>query len=149
MPRKRDRQDRFFRRRTRRPEAHVILVPELIGTVLALHRRRARMRQVDLADDLDWPQSLVSKLERGDINLSVDQLDAITEAIAVELSGDEGDASQLRPWEVLRQVDRIAEELMDEGYDLVWSPGPSYERPEELLRGRVLVERVREALRRA
>lgn len=145
MPRKRDRQDRFFRRRARRLEAHVILMPELIGAVLALHRRRAELRQVDLAEDLDWPQSLVSKLERGDVNLSVDQLDAYVEAIADELEGEE---EELRPSRVLRQVDRAADALMEQGFDLVWSTGPAFERPEALLRGAELVELVREALRR-
>lgn len=145
MPRKRDRQDRIFRRRARRPEAHVILMPELIGAVLTLHRRRAELRQVDLAEALDWPQSLVSKLERGDVNLSVDQLDAYVEAIADELAED---AEELRPSRVLRQVDRAADALMEQGFDLVWSTGPTFERPELLLRGAELVDRVRETLQR-
>lgn len=136
MPRKRDRQDRIAGRRARRAKAHVILVPELIGVVLSLHRARAELRQQDVADALDWPQSMISKLERGDLNMSVDQLDAIAGVI------DEGLAElgkgRLQAWMVLRRVEELADTLAEEGYDLVWSTAPTWDEPEAPIRGRRL-----------
>jgi transcriptional regulator with XRE-family HTH domain len=144
MPRKRDRQDRIVGRRARRPKAKVILVPELVGVVLSLHRARAELRQQDVADALNWPQSMVSKLERGDLNISVDQLDALTEVI------DEGLADlgkgRLQAWMVLRRVEELADELQDEGYDLVWSTAPTWSEPAKPIRGRKLREMVLDRL---
>ena len=114
----------------------MILVPELVGVVISLHRVRAELRQQDVADALNWPQSMVSKLERGDLNISVDQLDALTEVI------DEGladlDKGRLQAWMVLRRVEELADELMDEGYDLVWSTATTWSEPVKPIRGKKL-----------
>ena len=74
----------------------------------------------------------------GDLNMSVDQLDALTEVI------DEGLAElgkgRLQAWMVLRRVEELADELQDEGYDLVWSTASTWSEPAKPIRGRELRE---------
>lgn len=146
MPKLRTRDDRTHRGRARRPESRVILAYELIGAVLASYRRRTELHQAELADDLDWPQSLISKVERGDVALSIGQLDAIVESLDEDLQ-DYGDHPGLTPLDVLRRFYEIADRLMEDGYDVVWATGLAWEQQEKLIRGRDLQELVRERWR--
>jgi transcriptional regulator with XRE-family HTH domain len=49
-------------------------------------RETARMRQVDLADALGWPQSAVSKYESGERRLDLLELEDICRAIGITLA---------------------------------------------------------------
>jgi len=146
VPRLRSREDRTHRGRDRRPEARVILAYELAGSILAIYRRRAEMHQADLAEELNWPPSLISKVERGDVGISLGQLDAIVEVLDDEFL-DFGDHPGLTPLDVLRRFYDIADLLTEQGYDVVWATGLAWERQELLVRGRDLQEIVRERWR--
>lgn len=92
MPRKKERPPRFVRATSVSlggggaseisfggdlgPGPREALMMEILGRVLALLRRRFRIRQVEMADRLHWPQSVVSRIENGEINVTVEQLDA-------------------------------------------------------------------------
>jgi predicted XRE-type DNA-binding protein len=114
----------------------VVLYLELVGTVLRHHRERANMMQADLASILGWPQPKVSRLERGDSHLAVEQLEAIVSALNEHLpmQGDE----PLHYWEVLAGAEKLASDLIDISYDVVWCSGPEWPGPSPLLRGRQL-----------
>ena len=75
MPVKRVRGDRYFRRRERQAADHRrVLVNEVLGRCLSLLRRHLRLRQQELSYRLDWPQSLLSKVENGEIEIKVEHL---------------------------------------------------------------------------
>ncbi|MCB9765237.1 MAG: helix-turn-helix transcriptional regulator [Alphaproteobacteria bacterium] len=143
MPRKIDRPPRFV---PARPvsfgEGRLVLMPELIGTVLAHFRRRLRVKQTELAERLLWPQSMLSKLERGEINPTVEQLDTVVaalDAIDRELYDDE---LGLVTSDVMNMVEDLVEGMSKDGYAFVWSTGRLWPKPEQLLRGRGLARQV-------
>lgn len=111
----------------------VVLYPELIGLVLRAYRDRAGWRQSDLADALNWPQPKVSRIERGDAQLSVEQLDAIVETLnaALPLAGED----PIEHWQVLAQARKLADDLSPLGYAITWCSGPEWPGPHPLLRG--------------
>ncbi len=138
MPRKRARETRFFEPRPADSVAGVVLIPELLGIILREHRTRAQVRQTELAQALDWPQSVISRVERGDVNLSVEQLDALVGAVGNELVQRGEDPVATR--DVLQDVDRRSRDLVDLGYELAWSTGVAWDDPRPLVRGKVLLE---------
>lgn len=88
----------------------VALMVEIVGRVLSLLRRRFRIRQVEMAQRLDWPQSAISRTENGEVNLTLEQIDAWCVVI-------DGEAERVRPGslEVTASVAvSIAEALSDE-----------------------------------
>lgn len=86
----------------------VALMVEIVGRVLSLLRRRFRIRQVEKAQRLDWPQSAISRTENGEVNLTLEQIDAWCVVI-------DGEAERVRrgSLEVTVAV-AIAEALSDE-----------------------------------
>ncbi|MFH1466501.1 MAG: helix-turn-helix transcriptional regulator [Pseudomonadota bacterium] len=144
MPRKRERDKRVYGRSRSARNAGFVLMPEIIGSVLAMHRRRAGLRQDQLAYAADLPQSFVSKIERGDVNLSVELLDLLAQHLSTAL--EEGGERELWPWHVLLQANEVAQALMDLGYTAVWCPGPLWDQP--AIRGRELRDLVPEDLPR-
>lgn len=74
--------------RTIRTEEHRRLI-----ALLRQHREAAGLRQVDLAERLDRPQSFVSKYEAGERRLDLLELRSICTALGVSL------ADLVRQWE--------------------------------------------------
>jgi len=54
---------------------------KLCGIVLALHRQQAGMSQAQLAARLRIPQSVVCRIERGQLPLRLSRLDALARAL--------------------------------------------------------------------
>ena len=111
----------------------VVLYPELIGLVLRRYREVVGLRQADLAQDLAWPQPKISRLERGDANLTVPQLDAIISSLntRLPLAGED----TIQHWDVLARAGRLAKDLLMLDYSVVWCIGSEWYGPEPLLRG--------------
>lgn len=63
-----------------------------VGQNIRAARRAVKMRQAELGDRIGLPQTRVSQLERGNINMRLSQLCAIAEALNVSplalLEGD-------------------------------------------------------------
>jgi len=124
---------------------------EVIGRCLSLIRRDLRLRQQELAYRLDWPQSLLSKVENGEIGIAVEHLDAIAEVFTDWIAEGEREEQAWAASELLGLAEEVADELDGKGYAVLWGKGASVERPERFVRGRdldLVVKRTR-ALREA
>lgn len=111
----------------------VALYPELLGLVLRHHRDMARLRQADLADELGWPQPKISRIERGDAQLAVSQLDAMVTVLNRHLH--QAGEDSINPWNVLARADRFAHDLIELDYAVTWCIGPEWNGSYSLLRG--------------
>jgi len=145
MPVKRVRGDRYFRRRERQAADHRrVLVNEVLGRCLSLLRRHLRLRQQELSYRLDWPQSLLSKVENGEIDIKVEHLGLIAEVFAdwieEEDLGEDGWAAS----DLLALAEAVADELDERGHPVLWGKGASIERPERFVRGEELDRLVRQ-----
>jgi len=114
----------------------VVLYTELVGLVLRRYRDLAQLRQTDLAAALEWPQPKVSRLERGDSHLTVEQLQGIVGVLnqSLPLQGED----PIQYWEVLARAEALARDLIDLEYDVTWCSGPEWGEPGVLLRGEQL-----------
>ena len=117
-----------------------ILMPELIGFVMARWRKRGGLYQEEMAEKLDWAQSLISNLERGAVTISVEQLHKMVVVINEGLI--ESGIERIRPWDVLEDAYRIARLVREEGYPILWCTGPACDQP--AFRGRALVRWLKE-----
>jgi len=110
-----------------------VLYPELVGLVLRHFRDRAGVLQAQLADQLNWPQPKVSRIERGDAHVSVEQLAGMVEVLnrSLPLQGEDSIAY----WTVLARADKLAQDLTGLGYRVTWCSGTEWPGPESLLRG--------------
>ncbi len=138
MPVKRDRRDRYFRRTSPTRGRRTVLMHEVIGRCLSLIRRDLRLRQQELAYRLDWPQSLLSKVENGEIGIAVEHLDAIAEVFTGWIEEGELDEQTWTASELLGLAEDVADELDGKGFAVLWGKGASVKRPERFLRGRDL-----------
>ena len=127
---------RFLNPELRARAKAIVLFPELIGLVLRSYRAKAGMRQVDLAGELQWPQPKISRIERGDSAISVEQLIAIVEVMNAKLPG-RGE-EPIAHWAVLEKAQKLAEELEIMDYATTWCTGPDWPGPEVPLRGEQL-----------
>jgi transcriptional regulator with XRE-family HTH domain len=127
---------RFLNPAIRARAKAIVLFPELIGLVLRSYRAKAGMRQVDLAGELQWPQPKISRIERGDSAISVEQLVAIVDVMNVKLPG-KGE-EPIAHWDVLAKAQRLAEELELLDYATTWCTGPEWPGPEVPVRGEQL-----------
>ena len=111
----------------------VVLYPELVGLVLRQYRNRAQQNQVQVAAALGWPQPKISRLERGDSHLTIQQLEAIVGVLNqhLPLQGED----QISYWHVLQRADKLARDLVDIEYDVTWCSGPEWPGQNPLLRG--------------
>lgn len=69
-------------RKSVRSKAYVVLQTLLVGS-----RKRARLTQQEVADQLDRPQSFVAKYEGGERRLDVVELIAVGRAIGADPNG--------------------------------------------------------------
>ena len=121
-------------------EPRTILMPELIGFAISRCRQRAGVLQEDLAERVNWAQSLVSKLERGDVTVSIEQLHKMTLVINEGLRAR--GLEKVRPWDLIEDAYDLAHLVRVRGYRVIWSTGPVCKQP--ALRGRKLVRWLRE-----
>ena len=115
----------------------VILLPEVLGLEIRRHRGAAGLLQMGLAARLNWPQSRVSRMERGDARLGIDQLYAVVYAINAARF-EQGD-DPLKVHEILERVNDLGQQLVPLDYELVWSAGPEWPDPTRLIRGQTLM----------
>ncbi|MCB9759862.1 MAG: helix-turn-helix transcriptional regulator [Alphaproteobacteria bacterium] len=116
-------------------EGSVVLFPELVGAVVALHRRRLGLGQTEVAERLDWAQSMISNAERGEIVMDLDQLFAIVGALGEGVTVSA----------VMADAERLLAALVEGGAALVWTSRRLWtEAPEALLTGRALRTRLEE-----
>jgi transcriptional regulator with XRE-family HTH domain len=110
-----------------------VLYPELVGLVLRRYRDRAQLRQADLAVELAWAQPKISRLERGDSYLTVDQLQGIVAVLnqKLPLVGED----PIGYWTVLAHADQLAQDLVVLEYDVTFCTGPEWAGAGALLRG--------------
>ena len=146
MPRKRERDPRFLPAKPISFEGKtVILMPELLGRVLSLLRRRLDVGQRDMADELFWPQSVVSKVERGGLHTTVTQLDAYVAALnrfSRKYLGDRHGWT-LNAWQAMHLADLVRASIASESKTVfVWATEREFEE-EICTRGRELVDLVR------
>ncbi len=111
------------------------LMMEILGRILSLLRRRFRIRQVEMADRLSWPQSVVSRIENGEVNVTVEQLDAWCTVINTE-------AARVRPGDfavsaaqALEILDYVSFQLIKAGVNVQWETARLAGMDEERLRG--------------
>ncbi len=151
MPIKRDRGPRFVRARAVRlatdpndpdrlvwqdDHGRAVLMLEILGRVLSLARRRLRLSQQEMAHRLRWPQSVVSKVENGEVHLTVEQLDAwVTVVAEVGEADDDGATADLTPGQAFDIADALAEALDEEAYEVRWGTGRLYDGERPLVRG--------------
>jgi len=136
VPRKRPITPRFVGQSQPEHARDVVLYPELVGLVLRHFRARAKLLQEQLAQQLNWPQPKVSRIERGDSHLSVDQLAALVEVLNRYLPQHGED--EIHYWDVLARADKLARDLADMNYAVTWCSGKEWPGPEPLLRGEQL-----------
>ncbi|MFH1465064.1 MAG: helix-turn-helix transcriptional regulator [Pseudomonadota bacterium] len=99
-----------------------VLMPELLGRVLATIRRSLDVSQKEVADWLYMPASTVSKLELGSIHAAVHHLDALAAAFSFFEERDRGgEAPGWQGWELHRMATRIADALGEQGYTVLWA----------------------------
>lgn len=77
--------------------------PAIVGRLLAEERRTRGMKQDELASSIGIQQSALSKLERGEVPLTVEQL-----ALAAEML-------DTTPGQILRNADRVAAQARTRG----------------------------------
>jgi len=58
---------------------------EEIGQIIKNRRKELKMEQVDLQDYADVGSTTLSKLEMGKLNITIDNLEKITEVLGLEL----------------------------------------------------------------
>lgn len=116
---------------------------ELIGRALSLLRRRYRLSQAEMARRLRWPQSVVSKVENGEVNLTVQQLDDWAAAVDAESSRLHAEVHRsIAAADVMETTDAIASTLDDDGYVVVWGTGRTFPFGHRLVRGAELEDLV-------
>lgn len=93
------------------------LISRNIGQSIARHRKASGLTQAELAERLDLSLDAVSRLERGQIGLSVLRLFELAEIFGCE-SLDLLDEASSRPRDQARQLERLLNRL--EGEDRVW-----------------------------
>ena len=148
MPVKRPRDDRYYRRRRPRTgDARRVLLGEVIGRCVSLLRRHVRLRQQELAYRVDWPQSLLSKVENGEIDIKVEHLGLIAEVLTEWIEQEELDEDEWTAADLLGLAEGVADELDGQGFVVLWGKGASIERPERFVRGRDLDQLVRQTRR--
>jgi transcriptional regulator with XRE-family HTH domain len=113
-----------------------VLMLEILGRVLSLLRRRYRISQQEMARRLHWPQSVVSKVENGEVHLTVEQLDdwvTVVDLVGAKVRGRS--FAGVRPAIVFDIADEISEALDEDGYDVRWGTGRLYDGALPLVRG--------------
>lgn len=89
---------------------------EIIRRVLSLLRRRYRLSQAEMARRTIWPQSVVSKVENGEVSLTGEQLDDWVTVVDIVASEVRGEAfERLTPGKLMDTAHVIAEELVGTG----------------------------------
>jgi transcriptional regulator with XRE-family HTH domain len=122
-----------------------VLMPELLGRVLALARRGVEASQAEVAKRTGLPASTVSKLELGVVSAAVHHLDALAEAYR-GLAEARGVEVPWEGWQLHRVATAVAEALAEEGIACIWERRDLVaEDDERYLRGRELTVRVRRA----
>ena len=58
---------------------------ETIGKIIKARRKELKMEQVDLQDYAQVGSTTLSKLEMGKLNITIDNLEKITEVLGLEL----------------------------------------------------------------
>ena len=122
----------------------LILANELMGRIVAILRRRLDMSQRRFARELDWPQGLVSKVERGDVSITWDQVDAIAAALSRVERERRGRKAAIgwETWELFRLADLTADELDLEGFRIIWKTERLMKNPDRYVRGEELEDRI-------
>jgi len=131
------------RPRVRKP-GRIVLMPDLFGAVVRRARVLTSVTQVQIAERLQMPQAAISKLERGQMTMSVYHLDLIADILA-----EHAEAQDLDPdlyfwegWHLHAIAARIADRLERRGHVLLWEPASSIEDPKLYTRGKLLYEKV-------
>jgi transcriptional regulator with XRE-family HTH domain len=96
---------------TARPPKPTIPYTALVGQVLLRHRGRLGLQQSELAEALNASQPAYSRIEQGDTTLSISQLRAIAHRLG------------MRPGEILREADSLADQLRAQGVDVTGEKG--------------------------
>lgn len=89
------------------------LISRNIGNAIAKHRKAAGITQAELAEKLDLSNDAVSRLERGNIGLSVLRLFELAEIFGCETVDLLVDGSS-RPRDQARQLEQLLSRLSDE-----------------------------------
>ncbi|MCB9745155.1 MAG: helix-turn-helix transcriptional regulator [Alphaproteobacteria bacterium] len=122
----------------------MILANELMGRIVAILRRRLDMSQRRFAQELDWPQGLVSKVERGDVSITWDQVDAIAAVLSRVEEERRGRKASIgwATWELFRLADLTADALDDAGFRIVWRTERLINDPTRYVRAEELEDRI-------
>ena len=158
MPRKKDRPPRYRLTKTpRETRQTLILANELMGRIIGKLRRRLEMNQRSFAKELDWPQAMVSKLERGDVAVTWDHVDAVT-AVFTRVDLDRRGpryAEERKSWQLFHLADMVADEIEElrrltragdevQAYAILWKTERLINNPERYCRGRALEDLISE-----
>ncbi|NOL49256.1 helix-turn-helix domain-containing protein [Pelistega europaea] len=87
-------------------------ISQRIGQSIAKHRKAVGMTQSELAERLDLSLDAMSRLERGNINLSVVRLLELAEIFGCE-SADLLDEASHRPRDIAYQIENLLQRLDD------------------------------------
>ncbi len=119
-------------------------MPDLLGAVLRRARILSGVTQVQVAERLRMPQAAISKLENGQMTMSVYHLDLIADILTEHLGGDEPEAQHhvWAGWQLHAITAHISEQLEGRDYIVVWEPARSIENPDLYTRGKRLYRRV-------
>ena len=98
----------------------VVLMVDIVGRVLSLLRRRFRIRQVDMAKRLDWPQSAISRTENGEVNLTLEQVDAWCVVIDEEAERVRPGAMEVTASIAIAIAEALSDALADTGVRVRW-----------------------------
>jgi transcriptional regulator with XRE-family HTH domain len=98
----------------------VVLVVDIVGRVLSLLRRRFRIRQVDMAKRLDWPQSAISRTENGEVNLTLEQVDAWCVVIDEEAERVRPGAMEVTASIAIEIAEALSDALAETGVRVRW-----------------------------
>ena len=122
----------------------IVLMPDLLGAVIRRARILVDVTQVQLAERLQMPQAAISKLERGQMTMSVYHLDLIADILTEYAEDQDLDPDDYfwEGWHLHAIASRIADRLESRGHVLLWEPASSIEDPRLYTRGKRLYEKV-------
>lgn len=94
---------------------------ELFGRIIGAIRRTLLVSQQQLAEELRWPASLISKMEIGQITFSLHHLDALATAFTRIERRDRPDSPAWSGLELYGVLEGTARAIEAAGYVMLWN----------------------------
>lgn len=121
----------------------IVLVYEIVGRILGILRRRYSLNQRDVSTRAGWPQSMVSKIERGKQHTNLVQL-AIYASVLTQVDQQiRGDS--YTGWsssELIFVSEHVTRRLIKAGYKVRWATEMTIQDPTRYTRGTELTKLV-------